>query len=50
MVNLQLIYKIIGSLLFLLGTLLLICEVVSLYSKEAELVPFLISCIFTIRI
>jgi trk system potassium uptake protein TrkH len=48
MVNLQLIYKIIGSLLFLLGTLLLICAGVSLYYKEDDLVAFLISAIFTI--
>ena len=48
MVNLKLIYKIIGSLLFLLGSLLLICTGVSLYYKEDDLVAFLISAIFTI--
>ncbi len=48
MVNLRLIYKIIGSLLFLLGTLLLICTGISLYYKEDDMVAFLISAIFTI--
>ena len=48
MVNLKLIYKIIGSLLFLLGSLLLICTGVSLYYKEDDLIAFLISAIFTI--
>ena len=48
MVNLRLIYKIIGSLLFLLGTLLLICSGISLYYKEDDLIAFLISAIFTI--
>ena len=48
MVNLRLIYKIIGSLLFLLGTLLLICAGISLYYKEDDLIAFLISAIFTI--
>ena len=48
MVNLKLIYKIIGSLLFLLGSLLLICAGVSLYYKEDDLIAFLISAIFTI--
>ena len=47
MVNLRLIYKIIGSLLFLLGTLLLICTAISLYYKEDDMVAFLISAIFT---
>ena len=47
MVNLRLIYKIIGSLLFLLGTLLLICTAISLYYKEDDMVGFLISAIFT---
>ena len=47
MVNLRLIYKIIGSLLFLLGTLLLVCTAISLYYKEDDLVGFLISAIFT---
>ena len=47
MVNLRLIYKIIGSLLFLLGTLLLICTGISLYYKEDDMVAFLISAIFT---
>ena len=47
MVNLRLIYKIIGSLLFLLGALLLICTAISLYYKEDDMVGFLISAIFT---
>ena len=47
MVNLRLIYKIIGSLLFLLSTLLLICTAISLYYKEDDMVGFLISAIFT---
>ena len=47
MVNLRLIYKIIGSLLFLLGTLLLICTAISLYYQEDDMVAFLISAILT---
>jgi hypothetical protein len=48
MVNYRLIYKIIGSLLFLLGSLLLICAGISFFYKEDDLVAFLISAIFTI--
>ena len=48
MVNYRLIHKIIGSLLFLLGSLLLICAGISFYYKEDDLVAFLISAIFTI--
>ena len=47
MVNLRLIYKIIGSLLFLLGTLLLVCTGISLFYKEDDMLAFLLSAIFT---
>ncbi|MBP1541461.1 MAG: TrkH family potassium uptake protein [Prevotella sp.] len=47
MVNLRLIYKIIGSLLFMLGSLLLVCAVISLLYKEDDLVAFLLSALFT---
>ena len=48
MVNFRLIYKIIGSLLFMLGSLLLVCAGISGYYKEDDIVAFLISAIFTI--
>ncbi len=47
MVNFPLIYKIIGSLLFLLGTLLGICVAVSLYYGEDDMMAFLISTLLT---
>ena len=48
MVNFPLVYKIIGSLLFLLGTLLGICVVISGFYQEDDLQPFLIATILTI--
>jgi trk system potassium uptake protein TrkH len=48
MLNYPLIYKVIGSLLFLLGALLFICAGVSLYYKEDDLVAFIVSAIFTV--
>lgn len=48
MVNFRLIYKVIGSLLFLLGTLLIICTAIAIYYKEDDIAAFLISAIFTI--
>ena len=48
MVNFQLVNKIIGSLLFLLGTLLAICVGVSAYYGEDDLLAFLISTILSI--
>ena len=48
MINFQLVYKIIGSLLFLLGTLLGICVGISAYYGEDDMLAFLISTIFTI--
>ena len=48
MVNFRLVYKIIGSLLFLLGTLLFICVGISAYYAEDDLMAFLISAILTI--
>ena len=48
MVNFRLIYKILGSLLFMLGTLMLWCGVMSFCYKEDDLMSFLISTIFTI--
>lgn len=47
MVNLPLIYKIIGSLLFLLGSLLTLCTGISFYYMEDDMMAFLISTIFT---
>ncbi|MBQ9187488.1 MAG: TrkH family potassium uptake protein [Prevotella sp.] len=47
MVNLRLIYKILGSLLFLLGTLLFCSAGVALYYKEDDVIAFLVSAIFT---
>ena len=48
MVNFPLIYKIIGSLLFLLGALLGICVGISIFYGEDDLLAFLISAIVTI--
>ena len=48
MVNFPLVYKIIGSLLFLLGFMLAICVGVSAYYKEDDLLSFLIATILTI--
>ena len=48
MVNFPLVYKIIGSLLFLLGTMLGICVGISAYYQEDDLLSFLIASILTI--
>ena len=48
MVNFRLIYKIIGSLLFLLGMLMGCCIIVSFIYHEDDVMAFLISTIFTI--
>lgn len=47
MINYRLIYKILGSLQFLLGVLLLGCAAISFYYKEDDLLGFVISAIFT---
>ena len=46
--NFPLIYKIIGSLLFMLGTLLGICVAISIYYGEDDMISFLISTLLTI--
>ena len=48
MVNLPLIYKILGSLLFLLGTLQAVCAGIGFAYHEDDVISFLISTIFTI--
>lgn len=48
MINFRLIYKILGSLLFLLGTMMLGCAVMAFSYKEDDLMSFLISTLFTI--
>ena len=47
MLNLRLIYKILGSLQFLLGTLLLGCAAIAFFYTEDDLLAFLISAILT---
>ena len=47
MLNTALIYKILGSLLFLLGTLQAICAGIDLGYQEDDVMSFLISTIFT---
>ena len=47
MLNTALIYKILGSLLFLLGTLQVICAGIALGYQEDDVMSFLISTIFT---
>ena len=47
MINYPLIYKILGSLLFLLGGLLLLCTGIALFYKEDDTMAFLLSAIFT---
>ena len=47
MVNLPLIYKILGSLLFLLGTLQALCAGIAFGYHEHDVMSFLISTIFT---
>ena len=48
MVNFRLIYKVLGSLLFMLGTLLLICAGIAFYYQEDDLMAFLIASAFTL--
>lgn len=50
MVNFPLIYKIIGSLLFLLGTMLAICVGIALYYGEDDMLPFLIATLLTVSV
>ena len=47
MVNFPLIYKILGSLLFLLGALQAVCAGIAFAYHEDDIMSFLISCIFT---
>ncbi|MBR1548776.1 MAG: TrkH family potassium uptake protein [Prevotella sp.] len=47
MINYQLIYKILGSLLFLLGVMMLGSAGIALYYKEDDTMAFLLSAIFT---
>jgi trk system potassium uptake protein TrkH len=48
MVNFRLIYKIIGSLLFLLGAMLGGCVVISAYYGDDDVMAFLISTVLTV--
>ena len=48
MVNFPLIYKVMGSLLFLLGTLQAVCVGISLGYQEGDILAFLVSTIFCI--
>ena len=48
MINYQLIYKILGSLLFLLGVLMLACAGIALFYKEDDIMAFLASMLFTV--
>lgn len=48
MVNFPLIYKIMGSLLFLLGTMLAICVAISLCYGEDDMLPFLTATLLTV--
>ena len=47
MVNFPLIYKIVGSLLFLLGTLQAVCIGIALCYHEDDVMAFIISALFT---
>lgn len=47
MVNFHLIYKIIGSLLLLLGSLLTLCTGISFYYMEDDIMAFLLSTLIT---
>ena len=47
MVNFRLIYKVLGSLLFLLSTLLLVCAGIAFFYQEDDFIAFVISTIFT---
>lgn len=46
MINVRLIYKILGSLLFLLAVLLTVCAAVGLYYHEDDVMAFLIATLF----
>ena len=48
MVNFQLIYKVLGALLFMLGSLLLFCATIAFCYQEDDFVAFLISALFTL--
>ena len=48
MVNFRLIYKVLGSLLFLLGTLQAVCAGIAFAYREDDVMSFLISTLFTI--
>ena len=48
MVNYRLIYKVLGSLLFMLGSLLLICAGIAFYYQDDDLMAFLIASAFTL--
>ena len=48
MINYRLIYKILGSLLFLLGVLMLVCAGIALFYKEDDIMAFLASMLFTV--
>ena len=47
MLNYRLIYKILGSLQFMLGMLLLVCTAIAFGYGEDDVLAFLISAIFT---
>ena len=47
MVNFRLIYKVLGSLLFLLSTLLLVCAGIAFFYQEDDFIACVISTIFT---
>ena len=48
MVNFQLIYKVLGALLFMLGSLLLFCATIAFCYQEDDFVAFLISALLTL--
>ncbi|MBR1687247.1 MAG: TrkH family potassium uptake protein [Prevotella sp.] len=48
MVNIRLVYKIIGSLLFLLGLLMSLCAIMSFCYHEDDIMAFLVSTILTL--
>ena len=47
MLNYRLIYKILGSLQFMLGMLLLVCTGIAFFYREDDILAFLVSAIFT---
>lgn len=48
MINFKIIYKVIGSLLFIEATMMLYCLCVSLYYKENDIMAFIITIAMTI--